>query len=90
VNPTTKGPSYNRFTNPMGHDKWVGLEERLRTVEGNNLIHHVIAVKVCLVPNMVVSKEFRVSDFVKYTRLECPYTHLRSFYTHNWLLYSTQ
>jgi hypothetical protein len=60
----------------MGHDKWVGLEERLRAVEGNNLIHHMIAVKVRLVPNMVVSKEFRVPDFVKYTRLEFPYTHL--------------
>jgi hypothetical protein len=74
------GPSYNRFTNPMGHDKWFGLEERLRVVEGNNLIHHVIAVEDCLVLNIMVSKEFRALDFVKYTRLECPYTHLRSFY----------
>jgi len=64
----------------MGHDKWFGLEERLRVVEGNNLIHHVIAVEDCLVLNIMVSKEFRALDFVKYTRLECPYTHLRSFY----------
>jgi hypothetical protein len=43
INPTTKGPSDDRFTNPTGHDKWVTLEERLRAVEGNNLIHPVIA-----------------------------------------------
>jgi len=43
INPTTKEPSDDRFTNPTGHDKWVALEERLRAVEGNNLIHPVIA-----------------------------------------------
>jgi hypothetical protein len=52
----------------------------LRAVEGNNLIHPVIAAELCLVPHIVVLKEFRVSDFIKYTRLECPYTHLRSYY----------
>jgi len=40
----------------------------------------VIAAKICLVPNIVVLKEFRVPDLVKYTRLECVYTHLRSYY----------
>jgi len=79
VNQTMKGPSDNRFTNPTGNDKWVALEERLRAVKGNNLIHLVIAAEVCLIPNIVVPKEFRVSDFVKYTGLECPYTHLRSY-----------
>jgi len=44
------------------------------------LIHPVIAAELCLVPHIVVLKEFRVSDFIKYTRLECPYTHLRSYY----------
>jgi hypothetical protein len=80
VNPTTKGHSDNRFTNPTSHDKWVALEERLRAVEGNNLIHPVIVAKVCLVPNIMMPKEFRVLDFVKYTGQECPYTHLRSYY----------
>ena len=59
---------------------WVALEERLRAVEGNNLIQHVIAADVCLVLNIMVLKEFRVSDFVKYIGLECPYTHLQSYY----------
>jgi len=40
----------------------------------------MIPAEVCLVPNLVVPKEFRVPDFIKYTRLECPYTHLRSYY----------
>ena len=40
----------------------------------------MIAAELCLVPHIVVLKEFRVSDFIKYTRLECPYTHLRSYY----------
>jgi hypothetical protein len=39
-------PSENRFIDPMSHDKWVSLEERLRAVEGNNLIHPVIAAEV--------------------------------------------
>jgi hypothetical protein len=80
VNPTTKGHSDKRFTNPTSHDKWVALEERLRAVEGNNLIHPVIVAKVCLVPNIMMPKEFRVLDFIKYTGQECPYTHLRSYY----------
>jgi len=40
----------------------------------------VITAELCLVPNIVVLKEFRVSDFIKYTGLECPYTHLQSYY----------
>ena len=75
-----KGPSDNRFTNLMGHDKWVALEETLRLVERNDLIHLVIVAEVCLVPNILVSKEFRVPDFIKYTRLECPYIHLPSYH----------
>jgi hypothetical protein len=73
MNPTTKRLSENRFINPTGDDKWVALEERFRAVEGNNLIHLVIATEICLVPNIMVPKEFRESDFVKYTELECSY-----------------
>jgi hypothetical protein len=56
------------------------LEERLRAVEGYNFIDPVIALKVCLVPDIMVPKKFIVLDFVKYTKLECPHTHLRSYY----------
>ena len=78
VNPT-KEPSKNRFTDPTGHDKWVTLEERSRAVEGNNMIHPVITAEFCLVPSIVVPKEFRLPNIVKYTGLECPYAHLRSY-----------
>ncbi|XP_061951881.1 uncharacterized protein LOC133674685 [Populus nigra] len=36
--------------------------------------------EVCLVPNIVVPKDFRIPDFIKYIGLECPNTHLRSYY----------
>ena len=80
VNVTADGPSENRSIGFINLSKISVLEERLRAVEGNNSIHPVIAAEVCLVPNIVVPKEFRVPDFVKYTGLECPYTHLRSYY----------
>jgi hypothetical protein len=47
-------------------------------IEEKNLIDPMIAVEVCLVPNIVMPKKFKVPDFIKYTGLECPYTHLRS------------
>jgi hypothetical protein len=43
--------------------------KRLRAVEENDLFEPVQAAEVCLVPNIVVLKKFRVSDFIKYTRL---------------------
>ena len=38
------------------------------------------AAEVCLVPNITVPKDFRIPEFIKYTGLECPNTHLRSYY----------
>jgi hypothetical protein len=38
------------------------------------------AAEVCLVPNIVVPKDFRVLEFINYTGLECPNTHLQSYY----------
>jgi hypothetical protein len=66
---TMKGPFDDRFTGPINHDKWAILEEGLRTVEGNNLTDLVLVAKVCLVSNILVPNKFRVSDFIKYTRL---------------------
>jgi len=60
----------------MDHDKWIALEGRLRAIEGNDLTNPVLVVEGCLVPNNIVSKEFRVSDFVKYTKRECLKTYL--------------
>jgi len=37
------------------------------------------AAEVCLVPNIIVPKNFRIPEFIKYTGLECPNTHIRSY-----------
>jgi hypothetical protein len=34
---------------------------------------------MCLVPNVVVPKKFRVPEFIKYTGTQCPMTHLKSY-----------
>jgi hypothetical protein len=73
------GPSDNRSTGFMNHDKLSALEEMLRAVEGNDWFDPIRAAEVYLVPNIMVSKDFRVPKFVKYTSLECLSTHLRSY-----------
>jgi hypothetical protein len=56
------------------------LKERLRVIERNDLFDLVRATEVCLVPNIVIPKKFRVPEFVKYTGMKCPKTHLCSYY----------
>jgi hypothetical protein len=63
----------------MNYDKLSALEERLRTVEGNNWFDPMQTAELCLVPNIIVSNKFRIPKFIKYTGLECPNTHLRSY-----------
>ena len=75
---TAKGTPNNRSTSLMNHDKLSALEERLRAVEGNDWFDPMRATEVCLVPNIVVPKNFRIPNFIKHTGLECPNTHLRS------------
>jgi len=65
---TNEDPRDVRFSDNIGYDKWIALEERLRTVEGNDLFDPIRVVEVCLVPNIVIPKEFRVLEFVKYTK----------------------
>jgi len=77
---TNEDPHDVKLSNHEGYDKWTALEERLRAVEGNDLFDPVRAAEVCLVPNIVIPKKFRVPEFVKYTGMECPKTHLRSYY----------
>ena len=77
---TNEDPHDVGFSNHEGYDKWTVLENRLRVVEGNDLFDPVRADEVCLVPNIVIPKKFRVLEFVKYTGMECPKTRLRSYY----------
>jgi hypothetical protein len=78
VDLTAEGTPNNRSTSLMNHDKLSALEERLRAVKGNDWFDPMRATEVCLVPNIVVPKDFRIPYFIKYTGLECPNTHLRS------------
>ncbi|XP_073261622.1 uncharacterized protein [Populus alba] len=77
---TNEDPHDFKFSNHEGDDKWTALEERLRAIEGSDLFDPIRAAEVCLVPNIVIPKKFRVPEFVKYTGMECPKTHLRSYY----------
>jgi hypothetical protein len=79
VNLTTDDPHRMKFSKHVDYDKLTALEERLRAVEGADLYDPVHAVKMCLVPNVAVPKEFRVPEFIKYTGTECPVTHLKSY-----------
>jgi hypothetical protein len=47
--------------------------------EGTNLHDHIKAVEICLVPNVVIPKKFRVPEFVKYRGTQCPVTHLKAY-----------
>jgi len=51
-----------------GLDKWFALEQRLMAFEGSTLLNYIKVVEMCLVPNIVIPKKFRVSKIVKYTR----------------------
>jgi len=79
VDLTAEGIPDNRSPGLMDQDKLSALEERLRAIEGNDWFDPMRAAEVCLVPNIVVPKDFRIPEFIKYTGLECPNTHLRSY-----------
>jgi hypothetical protein len=55
------------------------LEARLKVIEGVDIYDPVRAAEMCLVPNVVVPKKFRVPEFIKYSGTQCPMTHLRSY-----------
>jgi hypothetical protein len=80
MNLTTEEPYDDKSTGPMKYNKLFAIEERLRAYEGNDLFNPIRGAKICLVPNIMVPKDFRVSDFIKYTRLEFLNTHLQSYY----------
>ncbi|XP_061945039.1 uncharacterized protein LOC133669048 [Populus nigra] len=79
VNLTADDPRMMKFSKHVDYEKLTALEDRLRAVEGADLYDPVHAAEMCLVPNVVVPKEFRVPEFIKYTGTECPVTHLKSY-----------
>jgi len=76
---TMKESQKNKTVKEDGLDKWVALEQRLIACEGSSLHDHIKASEMCLVPNVVIPKKFRVLEFVKYTRTQCLVTHLKTY-----------
>jgi len=76
---TEKKSQKGKMVKEEGLEKWTALEERIRAVEGIRLYDHIKAVEMCLVPNIVIPKKFRVPEFVKYTGTQCPITHLKAY-----------
>jgi hypothetical protein len=60
-------------------NKFFALEQRMRAFEGIRLYDPIKAVEMSLVPNVVIPKNFRVPEFVKYTGTQCPITHLKAY-----------
>jgi len=52
------------------------LEALIRAIEGVDLYDPIRAAEMCLVPNVVVPKKFRVPEFIKYTGTQCPITYV--------------
>jgi hypothetical protein len=76
---TIKESQENKMVKEDGLDKWAALEQRLRAFKGTSLHNHIKAVEMCLVPNVVIPKKFRVPEFVKYIGTQCPRTHLKAY-----------
>jgi len=80
IDSTEKESQKGKMVKEEGLENWIALEEMVRAVEGNHLCDLVKAVKMSLVPNVVIRKKFRVPEFVKYTGTQCPVTHLKAYY----------
>jgi hypothetical protein len=76
---TLEGSHKDKMIGAEGLEKWAALEERVRVVEGNYLYDPVKAAEMCLVPNVVIPKKFRVPEFIKYTGTQYSITHLKSY-----------
>ena len=79
INSTEKESQKGKMVKEDGLEKLAALEERIRAVEGNHLCDLVKVVNMCLVPNVVIPKKFRVPEFIKHTRTQCPVTHLKEY-----------
>ena len=62
-------------------NKFISLKQRIRAFKGIFLYDPIKAAEMCLVPNIVIPKKFRVPEFNKYTGTQCPITHLKAYCT---------
>ena len=79
IDSTEKESQKGKMVREEGLEKCTTLEERIKAVEGNHLCDLMKAVNMCLVPNVVIPKKFRVPEFIKYTGTQCPITHLKAY-----------
>lgn len=79
IDSTEKESQKGKRLKEDGMNKLVALEQRLRALEGIRLYDPIKAAEMCLVPNIVIYKNFRVPEFVKYTGTQCPITHLKAY-----------
>jgi len=68
-----------KSSDSLDQEKIAAQEARIKVIEGVDLYDPVRATEMCLVPNVVVSKKFRVPEFIKYSGTQCPMTHLKSY-----------
>jgi hypothetical protein len=61
---TIEGSYEVKVSDSPKQDKWIAWEEKLRVVEGFDTYDLVKTVEICLVPNVVVPKNFRVLKFI--------------------------
>ena len=60
-------------------EKYELLEERLRAIEGINILERVGTSKLSLVYGLVIPYKFRTLEFDKYDGTKCPSTHLMMY-----------
>jgi len=79
IDSTKKGSQKGNMIKKDELNKFIALEQRMSAFEGIHLNDPIKAAEMCLVPNVVIPKNFRVPEFVKYTGTQCPITHLKSY-----------
>ncbi|XP_011013700.1 PREDICTED: uncharacterized protein LOC105117661 [Populus euphratica] len=76
---TIKQSKKNKVVKEDELNKFIALEQRRRAFEGIHLYYPIKAAEMCLVPNVVIPKKFRVPEFIKYTGTQCYITHLKAY-----------
>ena len=73
--------------NPSGRSNHVDLQQRcslldkkLKEIEGVNDLRSVDPRELCLVPDLVISPNFKMPKFEKYDGTKCPENHLATYH----------
>jgi len=55
------------------------LEEKLRVIEGGSSCRFGDAIGLCLVFDVIIPPQFKVSEFEKYKGITCPKSHFTMY-----------